>query len=194
MTVLRDELLAGRAIALSGGAEAGLAGALADLGARVEIMARAPASDEEAVGAWAREGGPLGAVVHDARPDFGRGGPDALTHTLHQAWLAVREVAVGALIESSEPGKVVLIAPGPDAGPHAEAAAAALENLVRTLSVEWARYGVTAVAVVPGTAAQGAQLAELVAFLCSPAGEYLSGCRLDLGRTVSWAEGSSSSR
>jgi NAD(P)-dependent dehydrogenase (short-subunit alcohol dehydrogenase family) len=181
MTALRGELLAGRTIALGGPAPEELANALTDLGARVEPIPATPAADEEAVGAWAREQGPLDAVVHDARPAFGGGGPEALTEALHRAWLTVREVAVGALIESSGAGKVVLIGPSPDAGVHAEAAAAALENLVRTLSVEWARYGVTTVMVAPGPATSEAELAELVAFLCSPGGEYLSGCRLELG-------------
>lgn len=181
MTALRDELLAGRTIALGGPAAEGLANALRELGARVELIAPIQATEDDAVGGWARERGPVHAVVHDARPAFGGGGPEALSDALAQTWLVVREVAVGALIEASEPGKVVVIAPSPDLGPHAEAAAAALENLVRTLSVEWARYGVTSVAVVPGDGVDESELAELVAFLCSPAGEYLSGCRLDLG-------------
>jgi NAD(P)-dependent dehydrogenase (short-subunit alcohol dehydrogenase family) len=194
MTALRDELLAGRAIALGGPVTDGLADALRQLGARVEMVAPVAAADDEAVGGWAREHGPLQAVVHDARPTFGGGGPEALTETLEQSWLVVREVAVGALIEASEPGKVVLIGPSREAGPHAEAAAAALENLVRTLSVEWARYSVTTVMVTPGPASSEADLAELVAFLCSPAGEYLSGCRLDVSGSVSCSPGGSPSR
>ena len=58
---------------------------------------------------------------------------------------------------------------------------AGLENLARTLSVEWARYGITAVAITPGTSTTDAELAELVCFLASPAGGYFSGCRFDLG-------------
>ncbi|MBV9807120.1 MAG: hypothetical protein JO286_08060, partial [Solirubrobacterales bacterium] len=50
-------------------------------------------------------------------------------------------------------GKVLLIAPRSRAGSFAAAARAALENLARTLSVEWARYGATAVAVAPGVRA-----------------------------------------
>ncbi len=180
MTALRSDLLAGRAIALAGVA-AGLAGTLEALGARVEVLAQAPTADEDTVGSWARKRGPLQAVVYDARPAFGDGGAEGLTDSLHQAWLVVREVAVGALIEGTEPGKVVLVGPAADSGPHAEAAAAALENLSRTLSVEWARYGITAVMVVPSPGVDESELTELIAFLCSPAGEYLSGCRLELG-------------
>ena len=44
-------------------------------------------------------------------------------------------------------GLVVVIAPAPGAGEHAEAARAGLENLARTLSIEWARFATRAVAV-----------------------------------------------
>ena len=184
MTVLRAELLEGRAIALAGPAPDGLARALLALGARVEILEVRSHDDEDAVGAWARQHEPLHAVVYDAGPSFGNGGPEALTGTLQAAWLAVREVAVGALIQGADPGKIVLLAPRPDAGPYAQAAAAALESLARTLSVEWARYGVTSVVVVSAAGAEEPRLTELVAFLCSPAGEYLSGCRLELDQVL----------
>jgi NAD(P)-dependent dehydrogenase (short-subunit alcohol dehydrogenase family) len=94
-------------------------------------------------------------------------------------WVAVREVAVGALIPGSEGGKIVLVAPA-----SASAAQAGLENLARTLSVEWARYGVTVVAVVPGARARPADLAEFACYLVSPAGDYFSGTRFDLGRDL----------
>ena len=57
---------------------------------------------------------------------------------------------------------------------------AALENLSRTLSVEWARYEVTVVTVALGAGTTTDQVAELVSYLCSEAGAYLSGCRLEL--------------
>jgi NAD(P)-dependent dehydrogenase (short-subunit alcohol dehydrogenase family) len=83
---------------------------------------------------------------------------------------------------AAEGGKIVMIAPRAGAGDFAEAAAAALENLARTLSVEWARHGITATALAPGAETTDAELAELVSFLVSPAGDYFSGCRFDLGR------------
>jgi NAD(P)-dependent dehydrogenase (short-subunit alcohol dehydrogenase family) len=92
----------------------------------------------------------------------------------------VRAVAVGALVEAGAGGKIVLIAPPAGAGPLAEAAGAALENLARTLAVEWARYSVTAAAVVPSVGVDTERLAELVSFLVSSAGDYFSGCRFDL--------------
>ena len=181
MSLLRKDLLRGRRIALAGTPEEALRTALVDLGADVEpLLLTELGEDEERVGEWARAHLPLHALVYCAGPVFGTGGEEALNTTLDRAWAAVREVAVGALIEAEHPGKVVLIAPGAGDGPLAEAAAAGLENLARTLSVEWARYQVTAVMVAPGATPE-AQLATLVAFLVSEAGEYLSGCRVELG-------------
>jgi NAD(P)-dependent dehydrogenase (short-subunit alcohol dehydrogenase family) len=93
-------------------------------------------------------------------------------------------VANDAMIPDKHGGKVVMIAPRPDAGPFAGAARAALENLARTLSVEWARYGITAAAIAPGINTTDDQIAELVCFLVSPAGDYFSGCRFSLGVTA----------
>ena len=65
-------------------------------------------------------------------------------------------------------------------GEHARAACAALENLARTLSIEWSRHGITTVALAPGAGTSPAEVAGLVAYLASPAGAYFSGCLLDL--------------
>jgi hypothetical protein len=184
VSALREGLLDGRAIAIAGGGEPEpVRGALERLGARVEIVPAdgAVGEDEERVGEWARSRGPLRAIVYDGRAVFGSGGEQALSESLERAWISVREVANGALIPAEEPGKVVLLGPRPDAGPLAESARAGLENLARTLSVEWARFAVTAAMVAPGTATTDDELAELVCFLVSPAGEYFSGCRLELG-------------
>src|SRR5207245_2178300 len=77
-------------------------------------------------------------------------------------------------------GRIVLLAPRPGAGPHAEAATAGIENLARTLSIEWARHSITAVAVAPGARTPAGELAAVTAYLLSPAGAYFSGCLLDL--------------
>lgn len=183
MGVLRRNLLEGRAIALAGAVPGAVGGALAELGARVESIRddERLGEDEEHVGDWARACAPLDAVVYDARGAFGGGGDAALTAALELAWVAVREVATGALIPADDPGKVLLIGPRPHAGPFAEAARAGLENLARTLSIEWARYGVTTAMIAPGAETTDMQLAELVCFLVSEAGGYVSGCRLELG-------------
>lgn len=181
MTLLREDLLQARAVALSRGVPGSVARALADHGARVKRMPERADSADDQVGEWAREQGELSVLVYDAAPTFGAGGLEALTATMEEAWVAIREVAVGALIEAAAPGKIVLLGPPTGAGGHAEAAAAALENLARTLSVEWARHGVTTVLVARGGESSEVELAEVVCFLCSVAGDYFTGCRLDLG-------------
>ena len=75
----------------------------------------------------------------------------------------------------------MLIAPAEDPGDEFVAAArAALENLARTLSIEWARYGITAVAIAPAAGARDEDVALLSAYLVSGAGDYFSGCRFEL--------------
>ena len=100
---------------------------------------------------------------------------------LDGAWLALRPVAKAAWIDAGRPGgKLVLIAPPPgDAG--VEAARAGLENLARTLSIEWSRHGIRSVAILPGAATEPEEVAELTAFLASEAGDYYSGCHFRLG-------------
>jgi NAD(P)-dependent dehydrogenase (short-subunit alcohol dehydrogenase family) len=183
MSLLRADLLQGRRIALAGEPTSVLGETLTSLGAEVvSLPLDGLGEDEERVGEWARAEAPLHALVYRAAGSFGDGGEEALRASLDQAWAAVREVAVGALIEADAPGKVVLVAPSAAAGPLAGAAAAGLENLARTLSVEWARHQVTAVMVAPGAATE-TELSTLVAFLVSEGGGYLSGCRMELGAT-----------
>lgn len=183
MALLRDGLLHDRAVVLAGGGAAPIADALAGLGARLEVLPGPAALTDSGVpaGQWAREHAPLTAVVFDSRQAFGDGGHGGLAAALEQAWMAVLEVASGALIPRKGPGKVVLIGPRPNAGAMAEPARAGLANLARTLSVEWARYQITTTMIAPGAATDDGVMAQVVAFVCSPGGEYLSGCRLELG-------------
>jgi NAD(P)-dependent dehydrogenase (short-subunit alcohol dehydrogenase family) len=122
----------------------------------------------------------------DAEGDGGVGGEDArvaLSACLDAAWNVTRAVAnLAFLVDEPGPtgGRVVYLTPPPDAGPHAEAARAGLENLARTLSIEWARHGITLVAIAPGEATAAGEVAALCAYLASPAGAYFSGCLLDL--------------
>jgi NAD(P)-dependent dehydrogenase (short-subunit alcohol dehydrogenase family) len=153
------------------------------LGAEVHVLPEGALADEESAAAWARERGPLHALVTDAGAEFGSGGPDGLRASMEQTWRAIRAVATAAMIEARSPGRLLLVAPRADAGDHAGAVRAALENLARTLSVEWARYRITAVTLWPGDTTTEGELAELACFLISPAGGYFSGCRFELGST-----------
>lgn len=78
------------------------------------------------------------------------------------------------------PCRIIYIAPRAGSGAFADAARAGLENLARTLSIEWARYGIRTVAIAPGAEVSEAEVGALVAYLCSPAGGYFSGCLLNL--------------
>jgi len=109
-------------------------------------------------------------------------GDAALGATLDLAWITVRAVANAAFIPNTRGGKVTLIAPRPgDGDVAASGVRAAAENLARTLSIEWARHGITTVAIAPGGATPEEEIEALVAFLASSAGDYWSGCRLSLG-------------
>jgi NAD(P)-dependent dehydrogenase (short-subunit alcohol dehydrogenase family) len=198
MALLRDDLLAERAIALAGGVRSVIRDELSRLGAGLVVAdggalagsderSSEPAADRdgdpdgERAQEWARAHAPLHALVYDAQAAFGDGGPAGLQAALEAGWVATRAVATGALIPGGSGGTIVLLAPAPDAGPHAAAAQAALENLARTLSVEWARLAITTTMIAPGAGTTDDELATVLAFLVSPAGGYFSGCRFDLG-------------
>jgi NAD(P)-dependent dehydrogenase (short-subunit alcohol dehydrogenase family) len=109
---------------------------------------------------------------------------EALRVCLELSWNATRALANAAFLPDSHGGRIVYLAPPPDAGEHSEAARAGLENLARTLSIEWARHRITPVVIAPGVASGGignaSEVAALTAYLASPAGSYFSGCLLDL--------------
>lgn len=180
--LLRPGLLDDRRVALGGGGDAGwLAEPLGALGARMVTL---PATLDEDTMAVAVDPA-TDALVHDLRPAFASGNEDRLRAGLDLAWVTVRAVANAAFIAGARGGKVALIAPAPDdADPSVAGVRAAAENLARTLSIEWARHGVTTVAITPGAGTDDTQLAALAAFLASPAGDYWSGCRLALGEVA----------
>jgi citronellol/citronellal dehydrogenase len=119
-------------------------------------------------------------------------------------WLMTHAVATKAMIPAGG-GKVVSITLSPHQGmpgmAHSSAARAAVENLMRVLSIEWARFGIKLNAIAPGqigtetfltkypqpiveatasTIPMGrlgtpAEIAWLVAYLASPAGDFTAG-------------------
>jgi hypothetical protein len=170
--VLRPHLLTGTSILLAAAdppSAFGEAVALrcSELGAHLGRIVVEPTADE------AEDRDPVDVVVWDGAS---LAGP---RDVLDGAWLALRPEA-RAMIDSEAGGKLLLIAPRPsDAG--AGAARAGIENLARTLSVEWSRFGIRTAALLPGGGTAPEEVAELVAFLASRAGDYYSGCRFDLG-------------
>jgi NAD(P)-dependent dehydrogenase (short-subunit alcohol dehydrogenase family) len=132
-------------------------------------------------------------------------------------WLMTHAVATRAMIPAPGGGKIVNVTLSPHHGlpgmAHSSAARAAVENLTRVLSIEWARFGIrlTAVAAghfatetlrtkypkpvvdgVAGTVPLGRlgteeEFAWLVAYLATPAGDYFSGAVLTLdGARDNW--------
>ena len=132
-------------------------------------------------------------------------------------WLMTHAVATKSMIPRQRGGKIVNVTLSPHQGlpamAHSSAARAAVENLTRVLSIEWARFGIrlTALAAghfdtdtlrtkypkpvvegVAGTVPLGRlgrpeELAWLVAYLASPAGDYFSGAVLTLdGARDNW--------
>lgn len=181
--VLRDGVLDGRRVALAGSAGGPLPVRLAELGAQT-LDLRADLPDEAATEEAAAALGEVDALVVDAAALFAAADASEdesapLRAAADGAWSAARAVANAAWIGPGRPGRLVLVAPAPSAGPNAEACRAALENLARTTSIEWSRYGITTTAITPGETASE-DVATLVAYLLSPAGAYFSGARLDL--------------
>jgi NAD(P)-dependent dehydrogenase (short-subunit alcohol dehydrogenase family) len=161
--LLRHGALAGRAVA----AEAAIAATCAHHGATIVAPGAAR----------------VDTLVFDAATLFADGDREGLRAALDGAWKAVHAVATAQWCTpeaAGAGGKIVLVGPRAAAGEYAGAAAAGLENLARTLAVEWARYGVRATAIVPGPRTSEDELAALVAFLASAGGEYFSGCRFSL--------------
>ncbi len=178
--LLRTGILSGVDLVVAGGG-AHVAGACAALGAEVHPLA-CDLLDEAATIRAAEGLEAADVLVCDAGTPYRAlgAGPAALSAAVQGTWNATRAI-VNAVQRPAGCGKVVLLAPRPGDGPDAGAARAALENLARTTSVEWARLGIRVVAVWPGDATSDRAVADLVTYLASPAGDYLSGCVLELG-------------
>lgn len=170
--ILRPGLLAGVTVALGGQTESELAAGLRSLGAELTPVAGEPPPQPDALvldySGW---------LPAPSEPGTGT---DSLQQLLDRAWEATAATANGSFIPARKPGRIVFIAPAQRDQFSAPAVAAALENLSRTLSVEWARHGITACTVAPSAQTSAADLITVVAYLLSPAGAYVSGTRLEL--------------
>jgi citronellol/citronellal dehydrogenase len=131
-------------------------------------------------------------------------------------WLMTHAAATKAFIPQ-EQGKVLSVTLSPHHGMpgmvHSGAARAAVENMMRTLSVEWARFGIRTcaiaagqfdtetlrtkyppevVAAVPSTVplqrlGTEEEMAWLIAYLASPAGDFFSGTTITIdGARDNW--------
>ncbi len=132
-------------------------------------------------------------------------------------WLMTHAAATKAFIPQGG-GKVLSVTLSPHNGMpgmvHSGAARAAVENMMRTLAVEWARFGIKTCALAAGQfatetlltkypqvvvdnlersipigrAGRAEEMAWLVAYLASPAGDFFSGTTITLdGARDNWA-------
>ena len=132
-------------------------------------------------------------------------------------WLMTHAAATRAFIPQGG-GKVLSVTLSPHNGMpgmvHSGAARAAVENMMRTLAVEWARFGIKTCALAAGQfatetlltkypqvvvdnlersipigrAGRPEEMAWLVAYLASPAGDFFSGTTITLdGARDNWA-------
>jgi citronellol/citronellal dehydrogenase len=124
---------------------------------------------------------------------------------LEGTWLMTHAVATKAFIPSGHGGRVISVTLTPHTGlagmAHSSAARAAVENLMKVLAIEWARYRINLVAVAPGVVDTDTfrtkyppevvefwarntlagrlvapeEVARTIAFLASPGGDSISG-------------------
>ena len=166
-------------------------------------------------------GGQFLAPAEDITP---KGFRTVMRLNVEGTWLMSHAVATKAMMAATDGsprgGKIVNVTLSPHHGmpgmAHSSAARAAVENLTRVLSIEWARFGIrlTALAAGPfatdtlmtkypkpvvegvaGTVPLGRlgteeEFAWLVAYLASPAGDYFSGAVLTIdGARDNWFGG-----
>ena len=134
-------------------------------------------------------------------------------------WLMTHAVATKAMIPAGG-GKIVSVTLSPHHGlpgmAHSSAARAAVENLMRVLSIEWSRFGIRLNAIAPGQfgtdtfhskypsqmvelaaetvplgrLGRSEEVAWLVAYLASPAGDFVSGTVITVdGARDNWLGG-----
>ena len=189
--LLRAGVLDGVVIIVAGAPDGELGAAVTQrcvaLGASVRRLDVNDGGEEALAAAVAElvaDGGAVDLLVNDAASLFAQAaaGPPALRACLDGSWNSTRAVAGAAFLgDGATGGRIVNLAPRPSAGEHATAARAGLENLARTLSIEWARHAVVVTTIAAGEQTAPDDVAQLVAFLASPAGAYYSGCLFTLG-------------
>jgi citronellol/citronellal dehydrogenase len=135
---------------------------------------------------------------------------------LEGTWLMTHAVATKAFIASGRGGRVISVTLTPHDGlagmAHSSAARAAVENLMKVLAIEWARYKINLVAVAPGIVDTDTfrskyppevtefwagntlagrlvapeEVARVIAFLASPGGDSITGSviNVDAGHDV----------
>ena len=132
-------------------------------------------------------------------------------------WLMTHAAATKAFIPQGG-GKVLSVTLSPHNGMpgmvHSGAARAAVENMMRTLAIEWARFGIKTCALAAGQfdtetlltkypqvvvdnlersipigrAARAEEMAWLIAYLASPAGDFFSGTTITIdGARDNWS-------
>jgi citronellol/citronellal dehydrogenase len=124
---------------------------------------------------------------------------------LEGTWLMTHAVATRAFIPSGRGGKVISVTLTPHAGlpgmAHSSAARAGVENLMKVLAIEWARFNICLTAVAAGVIETDTfrtkypqqlidklsdsvplgrlgtpeEMAQMIAFLASPGGDYVTG-------------------
>ncbi|MEO7198170.1 MAG: SDR family oxidoreductase, partial [Solirubrobacterales bacterium] len=184
--------------------------------------------DEEAVGelmdGLLERHGRLDLLVNNAGGQFlapaetisAKGFRTVIELNVQGTWNMTQAAATKAFIPQ-QGGKVVSVTLSPHQGMpgmvHSGAARAAVENMMRTLSIEWSRFGIRLCAVAPGQfdtevfrtkypkevvesvprtiplgrLGRPEELAWLVAYLASPAGDFFSGAVLTIdGARDNW--------
>ena len=185
--------------------------------------------DEEAVdrlmGRALEEHGRIDVLVNNAGGQFlapaesitPKGFRTVIELNVQGTWLMTHAAATKAFIPQGG-GKVLSVTLSPHHGMpgmvHSGAARAAVENMMRTLAVEWARFGIKTCALAAGQfatetlltkypqvvvdnlersipigrAGRAEEMAWLVAYLASPAGDFYSGTTITIdGARDNWA-------